>query len=302
MKKPLWIAWLLLICFLPALAVDPSPDPRLQKLLEDGEKLFMTGKHAEALMMINEGLEKYPQWRLQLISVRMNVYDNLGRFAEAAADASERDRLDNNKKPRFAFDVAYEYLRLGDLDNTFIWLERSVDRGFQTYNIFDKYDEFRPLRGDKRLEALIRRIKENAGIGKAIKPFTCLDLAGRKTSPAVYLGKVLLIDFWATWCPPCVKEIPVLKECYESYHGQGFEIIGISLDQDRAKLDAFMKEKQINWPVSCSLKGFVDDDIRQSYGVESIPSSWLVDKKGNLRHLGLRGDQLKQAVAELLKE
>ena len=303
MKNILLVAGLLVSSLILAQTVGPPPlAPEVKKLLEDGEKLFSAGKHDDALRMLSEGMEKYPQSRLQLLSVRMNAYEHLGRWAEAAADAIEKDRLDHKKTSVFALEVAYDYMKLGDLDNAFRWLDVSAERGFQNYYVFDKVDDYKPLRGDPRLAALVKRFKINAGIGQPVKPFSRRDLNGREISPASFRGKVLLIDFWATWCGPCVKEIPGLKKCYDDLHGRGFEVIGISLDQDRVKLETFVRENQIQWPVTCSFKGFWDDDVRALYGVQLIPSVWLVDKKGNLRHLGLRGEALQMAVAEMLNE
>ena len=131
--------------------------------------------------------------------------------------------------------------------------------------------------------------------------FDVKSINGEKLSPAAYKGKVLLIDFWATWCGPCVAEMPNVKSVYAKYHGKGFEIVGISLDQSRDKLDMYLQKQDIKWPQYFDGK-YWNNDIAVSYGVKSIPATFLVDKKGKIRYKSLRGRQLETAVAELLNE
>lgn len=103
------------------------------------------------------------------------------------------------------------------------------------------------------------------------------------------------------WCPPCVKEVPNLKKLYAEYKDKGFEIIGISMDWDKKKLDDYLKENGVTWPIVSALKAW-DDETRELYGVKSIPSTWLVDRNGVLRYFGLEGEALKKAVKELLTQ
>lgn len=128
--------------------------------------------------------------------------------------------------------------------------------------------------------------------------FTALD--GTEIDLAKMRGKVVLIDFWATWCGPCVQEVPNVVEAYEDFHPKGFEIIGVSLDKDKAKLEAFIKEKGMAWPQYFDGKGW-QNEISSRFGIQSIPAMWLVDKKGMLVETNARED-LEEKVEKLLAE
>jgi thiol-disulfide isomerase/thioredoxin len=131
--------------------------------------------------------------------------------------------------------------------------------------------------------------------------FSVKGLKGEPLSPARYKGKVLLIDFWATWCGPCIAEMPNVKNVYGKYHNDGFEIVGISLDQSREKLDAYLKQNRIEWPQFFDGKWW-NNEVAQMYGVQSIPTTLLVDRQGKIRYKSLRGKQLETAVKQLLAE
>lgn len=130
--------------------------------------------------------------------------------------------------------------------------------------------------------------------------FTAVD--GREVDLSKMNGKVVLIDFWATWCGPCVAEVPNVVKTYEKLHGKGFEIIGISLDKDndKGKLESFTKEKNMTWAQYFDGKGW-ENDISTRYGIKSIPAMWLVNKKGMVVSTNARGN-LEAEVEKLLAE
>jgi thiol-disulfide isomerase/thioredoxin len=136
-------------------------------------------------------------------------------------------------------------------------------------------------------------------VGSVFPTFAETDLAGQPLDLAAYRGKVVLIDFWATWCGPCVAELPNVIAAYEKYHGQGFEIIGISLDKDREKLASFLQEKKMTWRQYFDGLGW-QNKVSTRYSIDSIPATFLLDGEGKIVAKDLRGDALDKKLAKLL--
>ena len=114
-----------------------------------------------------------------------------------------------------------------------------------------------------------------------------------------YRGRIVLVDFWATWCGPCLREMPNVKKNYEAYHDKGFDVVAVSLDDDRARLDDFLEKNPKPW-VNLHDGGWSDNDLATYYGIVGIPTVILVDQEGKVVSTRARGPELGRLLAELL--
>jgi len=133
--------------------------------------------------------------------------------------------------------------------------------------------------------------------GSKFPDFDEQDVLGAPLSIAKYKGKVVMIDFWATWCNPCVGELPNVLETYKKHHDAGFDIIGISLDKDKEKLTSFTESRKMPWQQFFDGKMW-SNKLAVKYGVQSIPMTYLLDGEGKIIGKGLRGEDLEDAVAK----
>lgn len=138
-------------------------------------------------------------------------------------------------------------------------------------------------------------------VGKKAPDFSAKNPDGKTVSLKESMGKVTIIDFWASWCGPCRQENPNVVALYNEFHDKGLNIIGVSLDQE-GKADAWKKaiaDDKLTWPQISNLK-FWNDPIAKKYNVASIPATFILDANGTIVAKDLRGDELKAKVKELL--
>jgi len=129
-------------------------------------------------------------------------------------------------------------------------------------------------------------------------------LNGKPFDQKTLAGKVVLVDFWATWCGPCVAEIPNVLEQYEKYHKDGFEVVGISLDQEREALEKFVTEQKVPWPILFEEpKGDGwQHPLATFYGISGIPTVILIGRDGNVITLDARGEKLGERLDAIFKK
>lgn len=177
-----------------------------------------------------------------------------------------------------------------------------------TYQALDKglKEKYPDNKDVKAFHGMVQQTEMAVNRTEAIKvgaeaPELILPMAnGKDLALSNLRGKVVLIDFWASWCGPCRKELPNVKRCYEKYKSKGFEIYGVSLDKERDAWIEAISNEGLTWPQVSDLKFWESEAVR-IYAVQSIPFTVLIDKEGKILATDLRGADLDKKLAEVLK-
>lgn len=150
----------------------------------------------------------------------------------------------------------------------------------------------------------VKELKKRVEVLKAVQPgmtapeFTLNDTAGKPVTLNSFRGKVLLVDFWASWCGPCRHENPNVVKAFNEFKDKGFDVLGVSLDDDKGKWIEAIKKDKLTWTHVSDLKGW-QNEVSGLYGVMSIPSNFLINSDGKIIATDLRGDDLRAKLTEL---
>ena len=245
--------------------------------------------------VISEKIMKYQQANTERIkearaandTVTINqVMKEFNGFQEEMNGLSVKFVKENNKA----------YLSLLLLENFLVRNYLPVEEIKGYFETIDK-----SLLGTKSAANIKKAIDGNAGnaIGAAATEFSGPNPEGKIITLKESLGKVTIIDFWASWCGPCRMENPNVVAIYNEFHDKGLNIIGVSLDKDETKWKEAIAKDGLTWTHVSNLK-FWDEPIAKQYNVQSIPATFILDAKGNIVAKDLRGDALKAKVKELL--
>jgi thiol-disulfide isomerase/thioredoxin len=206
---------------------------------------------------------------------------------------SIRKRLDVTHPPQGDYLLAMQLAtRLESAQNTPLAAE-----AYDSFaKAFAKSDNEEVLEMGRTFVAAARRM---GLLGKPIE-VVGRTIDGKAFDWKAYKGKVVLIDYWATWCEPCRREMPNVQNLYRLYHDRGFEVVGINVDESRVEAEAFVKQQGLPWANLFDTTSNGDHPMSSYYGIVGYPTVLLVGKDGNVVSLDARGDKLKELLAKML--
>lgn len=292
--------------------------------IEAVDKIGQRGSEAEQTKAIDAKLQAFQMLRrvesdgadkqmrdylAKLATDKRSFVPPLAKVYHLATRLGEVDRGDHASLENLADEVR-EHVKTAKLDG------RNLSIAYQTASLLERAGLTK-----QALEAYVDfaaafaasddpKVRENAAMLEGAARYLALPgstmevkgktVDGKEFDVKSWEGKVVLVDFWATWCGPCIAELPTLRDCYEKYHDRGFEVVGISLDSDRARLDAFLAREELPWTTLFSADEAATGwkhPLAAKYGVMSIPRGVLIDRKGKVVSLDAHGDTLWDLLA-----
>ncbi len=278
-------------------------------------KVDLDQTHIRKSSVISQGLNKKFYDYLDQIKMFRDKQEKLAKLYQSSANKgteAERTNLLNQyyatDDARHAFDYKFIEQNKDNIVGGLVYEATAYDRAEPNFNKLAKlYDSFsKEVKEMPNVKNAYKNVKAKAAVsvGSKAPDFSAPTPDGKMLSLKDAMGKVTVIDFWASWCRPCRAENPYVKEIYKKYHSKGLNIISVSLDKPGNK-DAWLKaikDDGLSWYQVSNLKYWQDPIARKLYQVESIPQTFILDKNGVIRAKNLRRDRLEAKIKELLEE
>ncbi|MDR2816766.1 MAG: AhpC/TSA family protein [Proteiniphilum sp.] len=289
-------------------AVNSPQESRIPVLLEPGK--LRIAFDTVTTVKGSKANDAYTNSRLQQNKMVQNLRGIVRQFDdESAAGAITKSREAELKQ---FYDEASNQLT----DLNFNFIKENIGNKLGEYIFLGSSSMFKPeqqkeilgLAGDefkasKKIQRVIKRLEnlEKVAVGKKFTDFTLKNTQGNEVSLSDYAGKgkYVLVDFWAAWCGPCREEMPNVVEAYNKYKAKGFEVVGVSLDQERDQWEQGIKELNMAWPQISDLQ-YWNSLVVDLYAINGIPHTILLDKEGTIIEKNLRGEALNAKLAELM--
>jgi tetratricopeptide (TPR) repeat protein len=251
-----------------------------------GQIHFQMGELKEAAAAYRQAIELKPTNLAELynaLGVVLYMQDNKKSLQEAVTAFNQSIEIGGGKVLKARYNLGHALLKLGRDEEGKAALKAYLEADPNSPNAA----EVRALLANPRL------------VNEKFAPvFKVASTAGEELSLEAMRGKIVLLDFWATWCGPCLAEMPDVKRIWAKYGGDQFVIIGVSADRNLKSLEAYVKQEGITWPQYYDESG----KVSMLYKVTGIPQTFLIDQDGIIRAIGLRGGALSNKIGELVKK
>lgn len=286
---------------------------RLAFLVENAEITISVKSDSLAFAIVkgsksNDELQKYYEQKKPINEKIDRLYEEYARSTEEQKeDPTYVEKLDTRHEEldsllrevgkEFAIKNPKSYVSLIALRDYAGYEDMNVEKVEAVYNVLE--DKIKNSVSGKEFANRISVAKKTA-VGQPAINFTQQDVNGKLVSLSSFKGKYVLVDFWASWCGPCRAENPNVVKAFNKYKSKGFDILGVSFDDDKDAWLAAIKKDGLTWTHVSDLKGW-ENAVAKMYQIKSIPQNYLLDKEGKIIGKNLRGEDLELKLAELIK-
>lgn len=289
-------------------SVSPRQETRIPVLLEPGKlKVSFDSVVTVSGSKVNEA---YTDFRVQQRELGMQIREVVERYNSAQAAGTITGAMEAE------INTSYDSISNKMTELNFNFIKENIDNDLGQYSFMASSSMFEPeqqreileladesFKSKENIQRVIERLEnlEKVAIGQQFVDFTLKDTEGNDLSLSHFAGqgKYVLVDFWAAWCGPCRQEMPNVVAAYDKYKSKGFEVVGVSFDQNREEWLEGISQMNMSWPQMSDLM-YWDSPVVDLYAIQGIPHTILLDKEGVIIEKNLRGEALDAKLAELM--